>query len=74
MKPKASVRLQQIVEREQEYDKNFALPVPDQQTISAAAVVCDMAEALLEDIRSNHPGEDLHCSYLIALDEALACV
>lgn len=74
MRLSAEARLREIAAHERDYAQPIALPEASIDAIEAAAVVCLAAEALIEDIRLRHPGEDLKCPYVLALVEALARV
>lgn len=71
MKLNASARLQQIATTERECHATIAMPEPNIFAVEAAADLAKAAEALLEDIRRRHPGEDFTCPFIIALDAAL---
>ena len=74
MRLSAEAKLRSIAAHERDYGQPIALPEPSILAIERAADVCAKAEALLEDIRRRHPGEDFTCPFIVALDEALACV
>jgi hypothetical protein len=59
------------VEANQEHDGLQVYATASGRHIVSLVDLRSAAQALLDDVRTRHPGEDLRCPHMIALDQAL---